>query len=156
MKMGDNSSECSAAAGLSLHVLLIGLVDAQLALLRPVTELFLLDDDIVDQLVHSLTDAVVFVSLGGDLHEKEALATCVVEGGVSLHLAILHQVALVAQQDDACLARVGPHFIVPVLDFLERLCLGDVVDKDGADCVLVVGLRDRVLFFLARCVPELH
>jgi L-ascorbate metabolism protein UlaG (beta-lactamase superfamily) len=72
------------------------------------------------------------------------------------HSSQVPQIALVSHQhdDNVCVGMVAELF-QPACDVLVGLVLGDVVDKEGADCATVVSAGDGAVALLAGGIPDL-
>ena len=73
------------------------------------------------------------------------------------HSPKVPQIALVSHQhdDNVCVGMIAELF-QPACDVLVGLVLGDVVDKEGADCATVVGAGDGAVTLLAGRIPDLR
>jgi len=92
--------------------------------------------------------------LGGGLQEWDAALVRKRLGLLKVHLALGLQVALVAyQQLVDILARVAVNLVEPLLDVVERLPVGDVINNDNAVRAAVVAGGDRAEALLPRSVP---
>lgn len=105
---------------------------------------FLLLQLLLDSLGH-LSESILDVSgrLGGSLQEDQVERGSELGGLVVLNLALVDQIGLVSNQELVdILAGIAIDLLQPLLDVVESLLVGDIVDDDDTMSSAVVGRGD--------------